>query len=415
MEFMNQITLPIDIESLEIVSQSIDTQGNIIIEVKSKKDSTACHKCQKPATKRYGTAPVIQVRHLPILDTPVYLRIYPARYQCDNCEDGSTTTETYDWYSKGSNITKGLEKYLMRNLIHSTVQDVSKKEKIGYKALTSALNRQIKQQVNWDEYKNLNTIGIDEISMKKGHESYITIISARDKKEDLSVIAVLDGRSKEDVEHFLNSIPSPLKKTVQAVCTDMYDGFVNAVTNVFGSKVVVIDRYHIAKLYREPLDKLRIAEMKRLKQELPAEEYAKLKGVMWILRKKHECLTAIEKDVLALLYEYSPVLKQAHSYALKLTHIFNTHSNRKLGVAKLDRWITAVHKSDLRCFDKFIGTLEKYKPYIANYFKKRQNSGFVEGLNNKIKVAKRRCYGFFKTEALFQRLYLDLKGYQMIA
>ena len=92
-----------------------------------------------------------------------------------------------------------------------------------------------------------------------------------------------------------------------------------------------------------------------------------------------------------------------------------THSNRKLGLAKLDRWITAVHKSDLSCFDKFIGTLEKYKPYIVNYFKKRKNSGFVEGLNNKIKVAKRRCYGFFKTESLFQRLYLDLKGYQMIA
>lgn len=390
-------------------------QGNIIIEVRSKKNSTACHKCKKPATKRYGTAPVIQVRHLPILDTPVYLRIYPARYQCDNCEDGSTTTETYDWCSKGSNITKGLEKYLMRNLIHSTVQDVSKKEKLGYKALTTALNRQINQQVNWDEYKNLNTIGIDEISMKKGHQSYVTIISVRNQKDDLSVIAVLDGRSKEGVEHFLNSIPSPLKKTVQAVSTDMYDGFVNAVTNVFGSKVVVIDRYHVAKLYREPLDKLRIAEMKRLKQELPAEEYAKLEGVMWILRKKHECLTATEKDVLALLYDYSAVLKQAHSYALKLTHIFNTRSNRKLGIAKLDRWIAAVHKSDLRCFDKFIGALEKYKPYIANYFKKRQNSGFVEGLNNKIKVAKRRCYGFFKTESLFQRLYLDLKGYQMIA
>ena len=290
-----------------------------------------------------------------------------------------------------------------------------KKEKIGYKALTTALNRQINQQVNWDEYKNLNTIGIDEISMKKGHQSYVTIISARDKKENLSVIGVLDGRSKESVEHFLNSIPSDLKKTVQAVCTDMYDGFLNAATNVFGSKVVVIDRYHVAKLYREPLNKLRIAEMKRLKQELPAEEYAKLEGVMWILRKKHECLSAIEKDVLVLLYEYSPVLKQAHSYALKLTHILNTHSNRKLGLAKLDRWITAVHKSDLSCFDKFIGTLEKYKPYIANYFKKRKNSGFVEGLNNKIKVAKRRCYGFFKTESLFQRLYLDLKGYQMIA
>jgi transposase len=41
--------------------------------------------------------------------------------------------------------------------------------------------------------------------------------------------------------------------------------------------------------------------------------------------------------------------------------------------------------------------LDKYKSYIANYFKARKNSGFVERLNNKIKVAKRRCYGFIKT------------------
>ena len=73
----------------------------------------------------------------------------------------------------------------MRNLIHSTVQDVSKKEKIGYKVLTSALNRQINQKVNWDEYKNLDIIGIDEISMKKGHKSYVTIVSARNKQGDL--------------------------------------------------------------------------------------------------------------------------------------------------------------------------------------------------------------------------------------
>ena len=412
---MNQITLPIDIESLEIVSQSLDTQGNIVIEVKSTKNSTSCHNCQKPATKRYGTAPVIQIRHLPILDTPVYLKIHPVRYQCDNCKDGSTTTETYDWCSKGSSITKGLEKYLMRNLIHSTVQDVSKKEKVGYKALTSALDRQINQRVNWDEYKDLDTIGIDEISMKKGYKSYITIVSSRNKKNELSVIAVLEGRSKETVENFLQSIPSHLKNTVRAVCTDMYDGFVGAATSVFGSKVVVIDRYHVAKLYRQPLDTLRIAEMKRLKRELPSEEYIKLDGAMWALRKNYECLVETEKESLAILYKHSPTLKQAHNYALKLTHIFNTHSNRKDGLAKLERWIIAVNKSELRCFDKFIGTLERYKPYIANYFRKRQNSGFVEGLNNKIKVAKRRCYGFFKTESLFQRLYLDLKGYAMIA
>jgi len=70
-----------------------------------------------------------------------------------------------------------------------------------------------------------------------------------------------------------------------------------------------------------------------------------------------------------------------------------------------------VERSDLTCFNSFIVTLEKYKVGIVNYFKNRKNSGFVEGLNNKIKVAKRRCYGFFKVESLFQRLFLDLCGY----
>ena len=178
--------------------------------------------------------------------------------------------------------------------------------------------------------------------------------------------------------------------------------------------VLYVDRYHVTKLYRKPLDDLRIKEMARLKCELPSEEYSKLKDMMWILRKQHECLTDADKDKLALLYKHSPILKKAHSYALKLTHIFNTHSNRKSAMANINRWIARVQKSDITCFDGFIDTLEKYKGSIANYFKARKNSGFVEGLNNKIKVIKRRCYGFTKTESLFQRLVMDLQGFKML-
>ena len=113
--------------------------------------------------------------------------------------------------------------------------------------------------------------------------------------------------------------------------------------------------------------------------------------------------------------KYSPRLKEGHTYALRLTHIFNTHINRKSAVAKIDRWIQSVEKSNLNIFNGFITTLTKYKPYIGNYFKARKNSGFVEGLNNKIKVLKRRCYGLFNTESLFQRLFLDLQGIEIYA
>ena len=246
--------------------------------------------------------------------------------------------------------------------------------------------------------------------MKKGHQDFATVISAKTKETGPVVIAVLEGREKEKVKDFLQSIPENLKKTLNKVCTDMYDGFVNATIEVFGVQCLVIDRYHISKLYRKPLDSLRIKEMARLKSELSEEEYASLEGMMWILRKKHECLSEVDKNKLALLYKHSPILKEAHSYALKLTHIFNTHSKRKAAIEKINRWIISVENSNLKIFDLFINTLIKYKPYISNYLKEHKNSGFVEGLNNKIKVAKRRCYGFIKTESLFQRLFLDYRG-----
>jgi len=72
-----------------------------------------------------------------------------------------------------------------------------------------------------------------------------------------------------------------------------------------------------------------------------------------------------------------------------------------------------VRKTKLKCFNKFILTLKKFKVEIANYFIKRQTSGFVEGLNNKIKVLKRRCYGIYNLKHMFQRLHLDISGYQL--
>ena len=408
---MTQINLPLDIKSLEITNQSIDNKGNIILDVISKNTNSTCHKCGKPATKRDGMAPVRLIRHLSILDTPVYLRITPVRYSCEFCDDHPTTTEQYEWCDRNASTTKGLEKYLMRFLINSTIADVSRKEVIGERIVENILDRQVEKEVDWSQIKGLNTIGIDEIALKKGHASYVTIVSAKMAENSSPIIiGILPNREKETVKTFLNSIPKPLKRTVKQVCTDMYDGFVNAVIEVFGAQLLVIDRYHVSKLYRKPLDTLRTSEMARLKAELPSEEYAKLEGMMWILRKNHECLSEANKTSLELLYKYSPILKKAHTYALRLTHIFNTNTNKKSAISKINRWIKSVEKSDLKIFNGFIITLNKYKPYISNYFKDRKNSGFVEGLNNKIKVLKRRCYGLFNTESLFQRLFLDLQG-----
>ena len=148
---MTQFTLPFDIESLEISSQCIDNKGNIIFDVVSKGTHSTCHKCGKPATKRAGTAPVRLIRHVSILDTPVYIRITPILYSCEYCDDHPTTTEQYDWCDRNASTTKKPEEYLMRSLINSTIADVSRKDTIGERVIENVFDRQVIEKVDWSK------------------------------------------------------------------------------------------------------------------------------------------------------------------------------------------------------------------------------------------------------------------------
>lgn len=145
---MSNFTLSLDIDSLKITAQTIDTQGNIIFDVESTKTETACHKCGQLTNKRYGFGETITVRHLPILDTTVYLRIRVVRYECQHCDNHPTTSEQYDWCERKSKTTKGLDKYINRQLIHSTIEDVGKKEHISSEIVESSLNRGVNIDVD---------------------------------------------------------------------------------------------------------------------------------------------------------------------------------------------------------------------------------------------------------------------------
>jgi len=71
-----------------------------------------------------------------------------------------------------------------------------------------------------------------------------------------------------------------------------------------------------------------------------------------------------------------------------------------------------VRASDLQCFDGVLTPLANWREQITTDFLQRQRSGFVEGLNNQLKVLKRRGYDLDSVKTLFQRLRLDLEGYR---
>ncbi len=398
-KFEIDLNLP-DVKILHIETTKIN---DLIITVKSTKKSTECHKCGQKITKVHGYGEAIMLRHLPILGQSVYIRLRPTRFQCDTCDNHPTTREDADWYNQRSKFTKAYEEWLMRMLINSTIDDVARKEDVSSEEVESVLNRQVETKVNWDTIEKLTYFGLDEIALKKGHKDFVVIVSAR-INDSVQILAVLADRKKETVKTFLDSIPERIKKTIKMVCSDMYDGYINAVKEVLGNKIkIVIDRFHIAKHYRSCLNSLRKQELKRLKKELNEADYAQLKGAMWALRKKEENLTEQDKEVLSVLFKYSPDLEQAYNFQNDLTGIFEQNISKCEASLLIREWIKIVKLSTLTCFEKFISTLNKNWNEILNYFyhRQRKNSGFVEGLNNKIKVIKRRCYGIFDINRLF--------------
>ena len=214
------------------------------------------------------------------------------------------------------------------------------------------------------------------------------------------------------------TIPKRLHTTIHTFCSDMWEGYLNAIddfleANPDMSAKVVIDRFHVAENYRKGFDSLRKKELRRLRKELPEETYKEVAhGMHWVLRHNHANLNAKDQVRLRTLFSHSPTLHQAYTLREELTAIFNLNLSLPEGQRRLQTWAAKVERSTLTCFDTFIKTLHKHLEKIANYFHKRASSGFVEGFNNKLKMITRRSYGLKRVDSLFRRLWLDLNGYQ---
>lgn len=410
-----EVTVPLGIPEIRVLKTEINKRGELIITVESTKKGTNCRWCGNWITKSHGYDKWVKVRHLPVFGRPTYLRYRPKRYRCEKCEQRPTTTQELEWHEKGSPNTMSYDDHILLQLVHSTIEDVSIKEKMSYDSVLGVMERRIATETEWSRYTTIGRLGLDEIALKKGHQDFVTIVTGRLENGRILLLGVLEDRKKDTVIEFLRSIPIRLVNTIDTVCCDMYEGFTEAVREELPKANIVIDRFHVTQHYSKAADKLRQQELKRLKDELPKEEYHLLKGNMWAFRKKKADLSPKERKVLRKFFSHSPSLKQAYQLREQLTAIFELEISRSTAKCKLRTWIKRVLRSGLTCFDNFIKTLENWFEEITNFFIHRDTSGFVEGFNNKIKVLKRRCYGIYNVQHLFQRIFLDLEGYRLFA
>jgi transposase len=136
-----QVTVPLDIPDVRVLSTEINKVGELIITIESTKEGTVCRQCGREIHKRHGYDEWVIIRHLPVFGRPSYLRYRPRRYECVECEGHPTTTQRLEWRESNSTHSMAYDDHLLLQLVNTTVEDVSIKEGVAYDCVLGVLER----------------------------------------------------------------------------------------------------------------------------------------------------------------------------------------------------------------------------------------------------------------------------------
>lgn len=330
-------------------------------------------------------------RHLNFFEHECYLHCKVPRVKL---ADGKVRTAEVPWARKGSGFTLLFEAFGMA-LIEREMPVNKVADLIGEypQRLWNIFNYWISIAYQDDDQSEVSQIGVDETSVRKGHE-YVTVAA------DLStrrVIHVTPGKDQHTIGHIKEHLRSKGVEPEQVTdaCIDMSTGFIAGMLEHFPKASVTFDKFHVVKLLNEAMDDVRKRE---------AREHALLKGHKYTLLKPDHKLSAQGKQDKEDLLELLPTIGKA--YRLKtLFQDFWEFENKQEGAAFLAYWCDLVEEEGILAFKKFTKTLKAHWSGIVNYIESQIANGVMEGINSKIQLAKRRARGYRNITNFINMIY----------
>jgi len=276
-----------------------------------------------------------------------------------------------------------------------TIQAVSQYLGVGWDMIKEIHKERLSLLYRTIQLGEVRHIGIDEFSLRKGHE-YMTIVT---DLESGRILHAVEGKGKEDIRPFLERL-SRKARNLEAVAMDMSSGYFSAVCQCLPRVDIVFDRFHIISLMNQALDEIR----RQQQRELDDLGQKTLKGSRFLLLRNYSSLEPGRKARLDALLEANQPLFIAHSMKEQL-QLFWEETKPESAKEFLDLWLKDAMQSGIKELARVAKTLAGYRTGILNYFKHYITNGIVEGINNKIKTLKRQAYGFRDMVYFKLRLY----------
>ena len=331
------------------------------------------------------------MRDLSCGDSRVYLELEVRRVLCQSC--GMVKQEKFAFLADNPFYTKRFGFYVGKRCSTSTIQAVAQELKLDWKTVKELDKQYMQEKERRAGKPNPKVIGIDEISIRKRHV-YRIVVSDLEKKRAIWFGG--EDRSAESMALFYKWLGPARSKRIRLAVMDMWPAFEKA-TLAHTKAAILYDHFHVMRQLGAALDKIRKGEYQRVS----GNDRRFIKGQKFNLLSNHENLTLDGKRSLKLLLAANKRLNTAYLLKESFSRLWDFKyeaSARKF----FDNWKESLKWQRLQPFEKFALMVDRHWDGLAASFKpeNKVSLGFVEGLNNKIRVIQRRAYGLRDEEYL---------------
>jgi transposase len=335
---------------------------------------------------------VRQVRDLSCGGFRIYLAFEVRRVFCRTC--AAVKRERLSFLADSALHTKRFAYYVGRRCRSATIKDVAEELHLDWHTVKELDKQYMRAQLAKAGTPGPKAIGIDEISIRKGH-TYRIVVSDLLRRRPIWFGG--EDRSEASMAMFYQWLGKKKSAHIRLAVMDMWKPFRNATRAHAPQAAILFDKFHIMAHLGKALDTVRKREYARLSGD--KRQY--IKGQKYTLLSHRENLTLKGRQSLKALLAANKRLNTAYLLKESFGQLWGYERE---GWARrfFENWRASLKWQRLEPYEKFAQMIDRHWDGIAAYCKpeNKVSLGFVEGLNNKIRVIQRRAYGLRDEEYL---------------
>ena len=311
---------------------------------------------------------------------------------CRRC--GTVKRERLEFLLENALHTERFARYVGRRCRSGTIKDVAQELHLDWQTVKRLEKQYMREQLERAAKPRPQVVGIDEVSIRKGH-NYRIVVSDLEKHRPIWFGGT--DRSEESLDEFYRVLGQKQADKIRLAVMDMWKAFRNSTARNAPQAAILFDKFHVLRHLGEALDRVRKHEYARLS----GTGRTFIKGQKYALLSHPQNLKGPARKNLKLLLAANKRLNTAYLLKESFGQLWD-YTSEAWARKFFENWRAQLKWQRLKPYEKFAEMIERHWDGIAAYCKPENKValGFVEGLNNKIRVIQRRAYGLHDEEYL---------------